>query len=225
MQTIGHADRSIDKELHALQEHLQKMGQLVSAQLQLVQKAAQAPDAALRSEARTLDKEINQLEHVVEEAVMAFFARHQPLMAELRLVTFSIKLVALLERLGDLSKNSVRRLCQLKAALPATQNDALQAMAREVHAMLQGAMALLARFDVAQIHAVIQLDTAVDTNYKALKKSLRAELEAATQTPELSQRVRQIGRNLERAGDFAVDIACIVYFIYEGKRLHKKDIA
>lgn len=224
MDTLGHADRSMDKELSTLQAHLQKMGQWVLSALQLVQHAARTPADPLWAEAKKLDKQINQLEQTIEEAVMGIFSRHQPLMEELRLVTFSMKLAVLLERLGDLAKNSVRRLCKLRG-LPKAQADALEAMARQAQTMVQTCMALLAKFDAEQVQAVLHLDDAVDAAYKSLKKELRSDLHTSAEASATAQRTLQVARDLERAADFAVDIACIIHFIATGKRLHKKDIA
>ena len=222
MQTLGHADRSVDKELAALIANLFQMGEKVLAQLSIVQEAINAAKPEQIERVKKLDKEINALEIQVEEEVMLFFARHQPLLIELRFVTFSIKLVLILERMGDLVKNTVRRLNKLGSQpLKSEMRDELEKMVVVTMEFLKRNLQMLKQFNADIAKTLTRRDDAIDALYKKIKKSLNAELEQSPTRARFLGQLKQVATNLERCGDFATDITRILYFIHTGDRLGK----
>ena len=221
MQTLGHADRSVDKELAALIANLSTMGEKVLAQLSIVQEAIRGAKPELIENVKKLDKEINALEMQVEEEVMLFFSRHQPLLIELRFVTFSIKLVLILERMGDLAKNTVRRLNKLNETMKPEIAKELQDMTVAVKDQLKRSLQMLTSFNSEITKTLTKRDDTIDAHYKNIKKSLRSELEQFPTRARALNQLKQIATNLERSGDFVTDITRILYFIHTGDRLSK----
>lgn len=221
VQTLGHADRSIDKELAALIADIVKMGEKVLAQLAIVQQAIRSPRREQIEQARMLDKEINALETQIEEEIMRFFACHQPLMAELRFVTFSMKLATILERMGDLVKNTVRRLNKAGEPIAVEMAQDLEAMADATIKMLKRDLQMLSQFNAEITKTLTKRDDTIDALYKKIKKSLRVELETSPHRVLFLNQLKQVATNLERSGDFATDITRILYFIHTGARLGK----
>ena len=221
VQTLGHADRSIDKELTALIANISEMAEKVVAQLSIVQEAIHAAKPVQIEQVKKLDKEINALEMQVEEEVMLFFSRHQPLLIELRFVTFSIKLVLILERMGDLAKNTVRRLNKLGETIQPELAKDLVEMTTATTEMLKRSLKMLTLFNAEMTKTLTKRDDTIDELYKKIKKSLRAELEKSPTRARVLGQLKQVATNLERSGDFATDITRILYFIHTGDRLSK----
>lgn len=221
VQTLGHADSSIDKELASLIANLSKMGETVLAQLGLVQQAIRAPKPEQIEKARLLDKEINSLEMQVEEEIMQFFARHQPLMAELRFVTFSMKLATILERMGDLAKNTARRLNKMGEPVATDMAQDLEKMTQATMDLLKRSLQMLLHFNAEVAKTLTKRDDTIDALYKKIKKSLRTELEQSPSRARFLGQLKQVAVNIERSGDFATDITRILYFIHTGERLKK----
>ena len=221
VQTLGHADRSIDKELAALCANLSKMGEKVLAQLGLVQQALRTPKPEQIEQAKNLDKQINTLEKEVEEEIMGFFARHQPLLVELRFVTFSMKLAMILERMGDLAKNTVRRLNKLGKPIGTDMAQDLEKMTQATMDLLKSSLQMLFHFNTEMAKTWTKRDDAIDALYKKIKKSLRAELEQSPAHAQFLGKLKQVAVNLERSGDFSTDITRILYLIHTGERLGK----
>ena len=221
MQTLGHADRSIDKELAALIANLSQMGEKVLAQLSIVENAIRAAKPEQIEQAKKLDKEINALEMQIEEEVMLFFSRHQPLLIELRFVTFSIKLVLILERMGDLGKNTVRRLNKLGETIRPEIANELKEMTVANKDLLKRSLQMLTSFNAEMTKTLTKRDDTIDAHYKTIKKLLRAELEQFPTRARALNQLKQIATNLERNGDFTTDITRILYFIHTGDRLNK----
>lgn len=221
VQTLGHADRSVDKELAALIANLSGMGDKVLAQMSLVCQAVHAPQKEHSEQVRKLDKEINALEMQIEEEIMLFFSRHQPLLVELRFVTFSMKLVMILERMGDLAKNTVRRLNKLGETPSPEMAQQLEAMTKATMELLKRSLQMLSTFNTDIAKTLVRRDDAVDDIYKNIKKVLRVELEQSPARARFLNQLKQVAVNLERSGDFATDVARILYFIHTGDRLKK----
>lgn len=221
MQTLGHADRSVDKELAALIANLSLMGEKILAQLSIIQEAIHGAKPEQIEQAKKLDKEINALEMQVEEEVMLFFSRHQPLLIELRFVTFSIKLVLILERMGDLAKNTVRRLNKLNEAIRPEIANELQAMTVATKDVLKRSLQMLTSFNGEMTKTLTKRDDTIDELYKKIKKLLRTELEQFPTRARALNQLKQIATNLERSSDFVTDITRILYFIHTGDRLGK----
>ncbi len=221
VQTLGHADRSIDKELATLIANLSKMGEKVLAQLGLVQQAIRNPKPEQPEQAKNLDKEINTLETQVEEEIMRFFALHQPLLVELRFVTFSMKLVMILERMGDLTKNTVRRLNKLDDSIQPEMAQDIEKMTVATMDLLKRSLQMLSHFNAEMAKTLTKRDDTIDALYKKIKKSLRAELEQSPTRARFLSQLKQVAVNIERSGDFATDITRILYFIHTGERLGK----
>jgi phosphate transport system protein len=221
MQTLGHADRNIDKELAALIANLSQMGEKILAQLSIVEEAIRGAKPEQIEQAKKLDKAINALEMQIEEEVMLFFSRHQPLLIELRFVTFSIKLVLILERMGDLAKNTVRRLNKLGENIRPEIANELQEMTLANKDQLKRSLQMLSSFNAEMTKALTKRDDTIDAHYKKVKKLLNAELDQFPTRARALNQLKQIATNLERSGDFTTDITRILYFIHTGDRLSK----
>ena len=217
VHAAGHAAKSLDKELGALISGIREMGGKVEQQLEIARKALIAPAPAQMEQAKALDKEINALEEKIDSETMILLSRHHPMMAELRFVTFSVKLVMLLERTGDLAKNTVRRLSKMGAPVESGMRADLDSMALVAIEMLARNLHMLEEFSAEDARALVKKDDMIDGLYKKLKKEIRggsAEL-------AVLNHLQMIAQNLERIADNATDMSRILYFIHTGDRLAK----
>lgn len=221
VQIQGHAAKGFDRELATLVSNIKAMGEAVSDQLLIARAALTAPKAEHLEQVRAIDKRINALEAVVEEEVMELISRYNPMMRDLRFITYSLKIVTLLEHTGDLAKNSVRRLSRLGAGVPADYRNDLDTMAHTAHHMLTRALLLIEEYNNVAVSAVLTEDDRIDQSYKKLKNMLRSEMaNKPNEIPALNH-LQFINRNLEHVADYAVEIVRILAYVHTGDKISK----
>ena len=173
----------------------------------------------LAAEVIAADSEIDLREMEIEEECLKLIALHQPVAADLRHIIGVVKINQSLERAADLAVNLCRKTRTLaKNPSIASPHEITDMGERAVH-MLHDAINAFVRSDAALARDVILRDNEVDR----LKKSLRKACEQAIMADPSETRVRlaQIaaGRNLERLGDMAAEIAENVIQSLEGEMI------
>jgi len=126
-----HIVRSFDDDLIAVRAKISEMGglaeELLSGALQSVQDRNQEQAETVIN----LDKRLDALEMEVEEMTTRIIALRQPMAQDLRLLIAVLKLSAILERVGDLSKNIARRAIPLAKAAPASITASMTRLRRQ----------------------------------------------------------------------------------------------
>ena len=100
-----HTDREYEADLQALRQHFLRIGGLVE---QMIGNALQATfdrNEELALQVAESDKEVNRSELEVDELCLKVLALRQPAASDLRFVTFALKAITDLERIGDLAVN------------------------------------------------------------------------------------------------------------------------
>ena len=115
-----HIVKSFDSDLTAVRAKISEMGglaeELLSGALHSVQDRNQEQAEAVIK----LDKRLDALEMEVEAMTTRIIALRQPMAQDLRLLIAVLKTSAILERVGDLSKNIARRGIPLARQAPAS---------------------------------------------------------------------------------------------------------
>lgn len=212
-----HANRQYEAELKGILETLFAMGTRVGETMALTRRAlTEGINAA--DETKALDKAVNAGQEEVESRVMALFTRHAPMTDELRFIVSAVKIAASLERIGDMAKNSAKRLSRLTAPLPAGLRESYLTMLDAGARMYTGALALLKEYDAAAAAAICESDDAVDGLYKGVV-ALAREIGTQGGQGETLPHYLFIAKNLERMADYASDVAREVAYVQTGERL------
>jgi phosphate transport system protein len=161
---------------------------------------------------------VDRWEVRIERECVRVLALHQPVASDLRRVAAVLKINGDLERLCDLARHIAKRVKKLAAdphAFPIPQtleNLALEALS-QIHASLDA----LTQSNVSRAQAVIAADQAVDRNYRAVQKQLKAEIIRDPDRIDTWLRLVNTARNLERIADHAAKIAESVIYLKEGE--------
>lgn len=221
VQSQGHAATSLNRDLAGLVASLKTMGDGVAEQLALLRSAMPAPKPAHLEQVKAADKLINAQEEKIEAEIVELLSRHHPMLQDLRFVAYALKLAMVLERMGDLSKNAVRRLTRLEAEIPPEMAAGFEQMAVAAHHMITKALLLMEGFDPLAASSVVAEDDRIDTLYKAIKKEIYAKMEKRGAKVKHLNQLQFIARDLERSGDYAAEIARIFIFIHTGEKAKK----
>ena len=165
------------------------------------------------------DRTINSLESSVEEQGFRLIALHQPMAKDLRLIFAAIRIVNVLERVGDHAVNiaqSAERLVEYPHIVPEPE---IVEMARLARQMLADALGAFVRGDAPLARDVCRRDDAVDALNDSVYRILLTHMMEDPRLIGAGMELLLVSRNLERVADLATNIAEDVVFLVEGKTI------
>jgi phosphate transport system protein len=211
------ARRHFHEELEALELDVLALGELAEQAL------GRAMDILIdwddQEAARVVagDDEIDERYLSIEQRWLELLALQTPVATDLRLLSAIIHVNLHLERVGDMAVNIVK-IAEVTSRLPANQSilTHLREMADVVRPMIRTALDALVRRDLELAQSLPAMDDPVDR----LNRGMYREVAACAGNPEMLEwavRMMVVSRQLERAGDHAVDIAEQVAFLLTGE--------
>jgi phosphate transport system protein len=219
--TSGHgvaASRSgFQQELDALVDQVSDLGARARGALALALRAVAAEDRTTCEVVIAGDDVLDERYLAVQREVLRLIVRQAPVAGDARLLTAALHVSLHLERIGDLAVN-VARLTRLAAGLPrdAVVLGDLARMGTTVLGMADAATRAFAEGDADACPRLAGTDEGVD----ALGRGVLARV-LAIQAPAGRRRwgvyMEGVARQLERAGDHAVDIGGQVWFMVTGE--------
>ncbi|GAC1364045.1 MAG: phosphate signaling complex protein PhoU [Ktedonobacteraceae bacterium] len=238
----------LDRELHELDDQVQRLGALVVASLEKALEALGSGDLATAGLVIESEAAIDSLRTTIEEHAIRLLILQQPLGGrDLRYLTSALAIATDLERAGDATEGIAQILLRmlplgagadiLSSRVPLAERSqvaeaaavrSLLELGREAERILQGTMKALANFDAKAARYIWQEDDVVDTRYNLVRNQLVGMMEGAHAIPALQhdslalQRLTYllwIAHKLERIGDHSANICERVVFTVEGERI------
>lgn len=212
--------RSLQAELRKLVAEVIRMGGLAEAQVVDAVDAVVRRDVPLAQALIIRDLRLDTLQSEVERRALALIATYAPGEADLRRAISTLKLAMNLERCGDLARNIAKRSLVLSAGEPLLPlTGAIERMGRLVAARLRAVLDAYAAGDVEPALDVWRRDGEVDEHYESLFRELLAMMATSPDSVAAGAHLLFIGKNLERIGDHATNIAEILHFQMTGQEL------
>jgi phosphate transport system protein len=149
---------------------------------------------------------------------MDLLARQSPVAGDLRTVVTSLRIVADLERMGDLADHvaSVARRRFPASAVPAELRGTVLEMGQVAQRIVTKAGSVIASRDLDSAKELESDDDAMDALHKRLFSTILAD--DWTGGVEAAIDVTLVGRYYERYADHAVSVARRVVFLVTGER-------
>jgi phosphate transport system protein len=210
------ARRHFHEELEALELDVLGMGELSERALGRAMDLLADWD---EEQAETLiesDDEIDERYLSIERRWLELLALQTPVATDLRLLTAILHINLHLERVGDMAVNIVK-IARETSNLPANQTilTHLREMTDVVRPMIRTSLDAFVRRDLKLATSLPELDDPVDR----LNRNMYREVASCAGNPQMLEwavRMMIVSRQLERAGDHAVDIAEQVAFLLTG---------
>lgn len=221
MNLSQHTLRSYDAQLQHLMQLILEIGGEVKGLVHAAKASFRSRAAEDVAEAKRADKHINELDHQIEEEATIVLALQNPMAVDLRFVTSVLKITGMLERAGDLAKNTVKRSFKMGDFAPEPVILQLEHLADLVVEMLDDALTAFAEKDTNRAISVWKRDDEVDKLYKQIAEAMQREMEKNPQNVIPGTHVVFAAKNLERFADYATNIAKTVYYVTSGKRADK----
>jgi phosphate transport system protein len=211
------ARRHFHEELEALELDVLGMGELAQQALGRSMDLLADWDEGQAQALIGGDDEIDERYLSIERRWLELLALQTPVATDLRLLTAILHINLHLERVGDMAVNIVK-IARETADLPANQTilTQLREMTDVVRPMIRIALDAFVRRDLKLATSLPKLDDPVDR----LNRNMYREVAACAGNPQMLEwavRMMIVSRQLERAGDHAVDIAEQVAFLLTGE--------
>jgi phosphate transport system protein len=162
------------------------------------------------------DDVLDDLARDIEERCYRVLARQQPVASDLRALMTAIRMVAEIERSGDLVVNVCKVLCALRAPdLSPEIRGLLQQMGEQAVGLYRSCMDAYAEGDAALAGSLDRLDDELDRLHADLVDAVVRWGEDGSVRDAIQ--LALIGRYYERIGDHAVNIGERVRYLIEGE--------
>ncbi|HKX28757.1 MAG TPA: phosphate signaling complex protein PhoU [Blastocatellia bacterium] len=207
----------IEPELKQIYDNVLLIGGEVERALEQAMQALISRDSRLAEQVFAEDDRIDAIELESDQLGLRVLALKAPEARDLRFVTASSKIIALLERAGDHASNIARAAIRLNSQPGVGLDPELPQMAQIARELLRDTLAAYAATDVSAAREIIERDRQVDALYRTFFQRLLDQVALdqglAAQAPHLVL----VAKNLERIGDYMKDICEQIVFIKEGR--------
>lgn len=214
-----HIVKAFSEELERLAADVAAMGGLAESLVSDALEAAATRDGDLAAEVMARDTQVDDMQRDIEKKIIRLLALRQPIAQDLRVCIAALKIVADLERVGDLAKSIARRVSTLNESDPTPFTASVDRMGKLVLGHLHQVLDAYATGEARQAVGVWERDDDVDEHYNALFREL---VGAMTEDPAMigpGAHLLFIAKNLERIGDHATNIAEVVHYLVTGREI------
>ncbi|MDP5181370.1 phosphate signaling complex protein PhoU [Blastococcus sp. BMG 814] len=209
---------SYHEELDDINACLVEMANSVGSQMSTATTALLDADVALADLVIAGDDQIDATRENIEQRTFTLLARQQPVAGDLRTITTAMRIVADLERMGDLAAHiaKVARMRFPDHAVPQEVRPAFLEAGNVAELLITKTATVIAKRDVEAAQELETDDDAMDQIHRGLFRQLLSEdwphgIESAID-------ITLLGRYYERFADHAVSVARRVCYLVTGER-------
>ena len=217
--TNGHTVKAFDADLGEIRALVSEMGGRAEAAVSDAMEALVRRDLDLAARVVEADKRIDAIEGEIERQVIRLIALRAPMADDLREAIAALKISGVVERMGDYAKNIAKRVPLLAGANGLEPLSILPAMARAVSDMVRLTLDAFAARDAEAAIRICESDRIVDDFYNSLFRTLLTYMLENPHNITPSTHLLFIGKNLERIGDHATNVAEMIYFAATGQQM------
>jgi phosphate transport system protein len=204
-------------QLDSIRDDLVIMVDLVGRAVSRGTDALLEADAQVAEQVISADARIDALREEIEERSFEVLSLQNPVAGDLRMLVASLRMVAEVERMGDLAVHvaKIARLRAPESAVPATVVPTVSRMATVAELMIGKVGHVIAASDVAAAEELERADEEMDLLRRTSFRELLGSDWQHGVEPAVD--VALLGRYYERIADHAVSIARRVVFLVTGE--------
>src|SRR6516164_3109973 len=196
-----HTTKVFDADLQELARAIAEMGGLAERQIAEAIEALTTRESAPARRIVAADATIDAMQRNIEKRAVETIARRQPVAGDLREIVGK-RIIAINGE--DVSRKSMRGVCQMAALMLAQLRDVLDSFACR---------------DVAKAVEVWMRDQDIDRLCTSLSQEFLAYMMENSVAMSFGAHLMFCAKNLERMGDHATNIAEAVHYIVKGETL------
>jgi phosphate transport system protein len=210
-------------QLDSIVDELVDMTQVVKVAVARATQALLTADAEIAERVISDDAAIDAARERVEERSFELLALQQPVASDLRMLVAALRMVADLERMGDLSVHvaKVARLRVPQVAVPAEIVPTIERMATVAEKMVGTVAGIIAERDVEGARQLEEDDEEMDQLRRSSFRLMLADSWPHGVEPAVD--IALLGRYYERIADHAVSLARRVVYLVTGETVTTVD--
>jgi phosphate transport system protein len=219
------AHDSLQDELDRLKEDLLKMGRLLQQQVYNAVKALAEKDIELAQKVIKNDDLIDDMELDIEKRSLGLIALKQPLARDLRLIASIFRIIIDIERMADHAEDIAHIANDLHEQVYIKPLIDIPRMAAIAQDMLERALEAFTqeKYDLAM--SLIPLEEELDGLYDQVFNELLLYMMRDQKNIPQATALLLIAGHLERIGDHTTNIAEMVVYVIDGKRIDLNHIS
>ncbi len=207
------------KDLHKLREEILNMGSLVGKVIGDAVLSLKNRDVELAQKVIDMDKEIDAIDHRIEENCMRLLALQQPMARDLRLIISVLKMSIDLERMGDLSLEIAVITKMTANVLPVKPLVDIPRMSEICQDMIKNCMNAFENKDVELAKQIARRDDEIDALFDQIRRELITIMIEDPKKITGASHLTFVARYLERIGDHITNVCESVVFMVTGERV------
>ena len=206
-----------DEELKYLSRRISEMGGTAEQMVADSVRALVTTDAALAQKVISEDVILDTAERQINDKAIVTIAKRQPMAADLREIMGSIRIAADLERVGDLGKNTAKRVIAVaNSSLPRQLARGLEHLAELALMQLKEVLDVYASRSPEKANSIRERDSEIDAIYTSLFRELLTYMMEDPRNITPCTHLLFCAKNIERIGDHATNIAETIYYMATG---------
>lgn len=195
--------KMLEEELGALKAELIKMCRLTEQMIFDAVKSLVENDEELAKSTTMNDDAVDELEMSIEKRCMKILWKEQPMAADFRLVSTTLKVITDIERIGDQAADIAATGLSCTTGVKYNFIAEMGALAVE---MVRESVNSFIRDDVVTADAAMKKDDRMDELFVEAKETLIRDIRGAAKGADDAIYVLTIAKYLERIGDHAVNV-------------------
>jgi len=216
---------SLENRLSGLKEDILKMGRLLQEQIYKSIRSLVDKDLELAREVIEKDDIIDKMELDIESKCLCLIALKQPLAGDLRFIGTALRIIVDLERMGDHAEDIAEIAIDLYEQTYMKPLIDIPKMAQIAEDMVIIALKAFVDGDTALAMSLAAREKQVDTLYDDVFKELLSYMMRDQGNIPQATSLLLVAGHLERIADHATNLAEMVIYIVEGKRVDINVIA
>ena len=218
-----HTVKAFDEDITKLRGLIAEMGGLAEVSLREAMEALVKGNLDFAADVIARDKRIDALEAEIDRLAIRTIALRAPMADDLRELIAAIKIAAVIERIGDYSKNIAKSAGKIEGRKRFEPLTLIPAMADVAAGMVHDVLTAYAARDPLLAQQVVERDEKVDAFYESLFRNLVSYMIENPSTISSCAQLLFVARNIERIGDHATNVAEMVYYAATGAYLTDRE--
>ncbi|MBY3172296.1 MULTISPECIES: phosphate signaling complex protein PhoU [Rhizobium] len=212
-----HIYSAYDDDLKFLSRRISEMGGLAEQMVAEAVRALVNGDTALAQKVISDDVILDHAEREIGDKAIVTIARRQPMASDLREIMGSIRIAADLERVGDLGKNTAKRVIAVQSTgVPRKLARGLEHLSELALVQLKEVLDVYTNRSADKANAIRERDNEIDAMYTSLFRELLTYMMEDPRNITSCTHLLFCAKNIERIGDHATNIAETIFYMTTG---------
>ena len=220
---MSYYENRIAVDLEKIRSEVFALGRSVDVAIRNAVDATLKRDTALAYQTILGDGPINRHSEAITAQCHFFIAKHLPSAGHLRFISSALRLVVLLERVGDYAVTICRESVQIEHSLGGSFRENVEALAKDAMKMFDLALSAFQDQDSVLASGTISIARQIDREFVTAYQSLTDETETELTTEDLFRRLVIIAQ-LERVSDQAKNLCEEIVFFLTGETKKRRPV-